>query len=287
MSALIDLQNEIQSLVGPVARATVSLGRDGRATGIVVAAGTVLTNAHAVRDRTIQVRFHDGRTVQGTVAGTDPEGDLAVIQVDTADMEPLQWSEITAVPGSLIVSGHGHSGVSMGLVTSQHRRFRGPRGRIVTDAFEHNAPLNRGASGGPVVGMDGCLLGINTARTDAGYQAVANSSDLRNRIASLTAGEMVDRPTLGIAVVDPAVARRVRSAAGLPERDGVLVSAVADDSPSAKAGLSKGDLIVAIDGVATSSIDDVQMALNGSPASVTLAVVRGTEERSVLVSFQQ
>jgi serine protease Do len=287
VSTIADLQQDIRNLITPLRQATVSLGRDHRASGVVIAPGVLLTNAHAVRDRTIQVRFHDGRTVQGAVAGIDQEGDLAVITADTTDITPLEWSELPATPGTIVFAGHGSSGASMGLVTAEQTRFRGPRGRSISSAFEHNAALGRGASGGPVVGTDGRLLGINTARTDSGYQAIASSSDLRNRISRLQGGETIERPTLGIAIVEPAVARRVRHAAGLDDRDGVLVSAVATGSPAANAGLAQGDFIVAIDDRAIASIDDVHAALDSSPSAVTLRVLRGAEERSVAITFER
>ncbi len=286
-SHLHGLQADIRSAAGPIRLATVSLGRDSRASGFVIAPNTVLTNAHAVRDRTIQVSFADGHTAQGSVIGADPEGDLAVIQVDTADIGALSWSEVAPEPGIIVFTGHGRSGVSLGLVTATGNRFRGPRGRIVTNAFEHNAPLNRGGSGGPVVNVDGQVVGINTSRTDAGYQAIAASEDLHRRISAMTAGNQVDRPTLGIAIVDAAMARQVRQAAGLPERDGVLISAVASASPAELAGLSQGDLIVRIGETPVESIDDVHTGLSESPVSVVLHVVRGTAERTVEVRFDK
>ncbi len=285
LTTLQSLQADIQSAVGPIATATVSLGQDGRASGIVIGPNTILTNAHALRDRTINVRFHDGRSVQGSVLGVDDEGDLAIVQAETGEVTPLTWAESAPQPGSLVFAGHGRSGVSIGLVTATGSRFRGPRGRVVTNAFEHNAPLNRGGSGGPVVNLEGRVVGINTARTDAGYQAIATSADLHRRIAAMTSGESVERPTFGIAIVDPAVARQVRQAAGLPELDGVLVSAVASRSPAEYAGLSQGDLIIQIGNTPVTSIVDIQTALNNAPASVEVIVVRGTEQRTVLVHF--
>jgi S1-C subfamily serine protease len=285
MSTLTSLQTDLSALARPVRAATVAIGRDHRASGFIYANNLVVTNAHAVRNRTVQVTFSDGRTAQGEVKGVDADGDLAVIEVDTAELTPLQWAELEPEAGHLVVTGHGRSGVSLGMVGNRTTSFRGPKGRVVSDAFEHGTALNRGASGGPVVNIDGRVVGINTARTHSGYRAIVASSTVRNRLDALAGGQSVDRPTLGIAIVEPAVAKRVRSAAGLPERSGVLVSAVADGSAAARAGLTQGDLIVSIDDQPVHSVDDVHRALDAAPTAVTAVVVRGESERSVTITF--
>jgi S1-C subfamily serine protease len=285
MSTLASFQTELTALAEPLVAATVSIGRDHRASGFVVAPNLVVTNAHALRDRTVLVTFPDGRAVQGEVRAADGDGDLAVIAVDTGNITPLMWSEVAPAPGNVVVSGHGRSGIAVGFVGVRTSSFRGPKGRIVADAFEHGTAINRGASGGPVVDINGRLVGINTARTHAGYRAVVASSAVRSRIEALSNGESVERPTLGIAIVEPAAAARVRSAAGLAPRDGVLISAVGDGSPAATAGLSQGDLIVAIDGRAISSVDDVHRALDTGTTEVSVVAVRGETERTVTVSF--
>jgi serine protease Do len=284
-SILSTLQEELRTAASPVRAATVSLGRDGRGSGVVIADGTIITNAHLIRDRTISVRFADGRTAQGEVSGIDADGDLAVIKVETAGAAPLSWAEVAGDTGSIVLAGHGNGTVSMGMVSAVGRRFRGPRGRIVSDTVEHTAPLSRGASGGPVVNIDGNLIGINTARSDSGYRAVATSSELRTRVARLIGGENVERPMLGIAIVPTEAARKVRQAAGLDERSGVLIQAVANDSAAAKAGLAQGDLIVAAAGSPVAEIDDLNRALDGSPVSLELTVIRGADERTVTVSW--
>jgi serine protease Do len=287
MSTLSQLQTELQAVAGPIRTATVSLGRDGRGTGVVIAEGVVLTNAHILNDRTISVRFADGRTAQAQVTAVDVDGDLAVLAADTAEATPLEWSETAGETGSLVLAGHGNGTVSMGMVSAVGLRFRGPRGRFVSDTVEHTAPLSRGASGGPLVNIDGRLIGINTARSDAGYRAVSVSADLRSRVNRLMAGEHVERPVLGIAVVPSVAAKKVRKAAGLAERDGVLIQGVADGSAAMHAGLAQGDLIVGAASKPVTDIEDINRALDLSPATLELQVIRGSDERTVTVTFSQ
>ncbi len=286
-TTLSKLQEELRSAASPVRNATVSLGRDGRGSGVVIADGVVITNAHVLRDKTISVRFADGRTAQGEVSGIDADGDLAAIKVDTTGAGTLSWAESAGDTGSIVLAGHGNGTVTMGMIAAVGRRFRGPRGRVVSDTVEHTAPLSRGASGGPVVNIEGNLIGINTARSDVGYRAVVASAELRRRVERLIGGENVERPKLGISIVPAASAKQVRKAAGLPERDGVLIQDVAFESAAANAGLTQGDLVVAAAGQPVNNIDDLNRSLDGSPVTLELTVVRGTDERTVTVSWAE
>ena len=110
----------------------MSIGRDGRGSGFVVAPGRVVTNAHNLRDRTTSVRFADGRTVQGTVTGSDVDGDLVVLDVDTGDVAALPWSDDAVGVGDVVVAvtaGRQRLRATWGQVTGAERGFRGPRGR--------------------------------------------------------------------------------------------------------------------------------------------------------------
>ena len=91
------------------------------------------------------------------------------------------------------------------------------------------------------------------------------------------------RPRLGIAVAPAGVSRRLRESVGLPERDGVLVRGVEDDSPAARAGIRDGDLIVEIAGQVVTEADQLQEILATSPMPFEVKVVRGTDERTVSV----
>jgi serine protease Do len=255
--------------------------------------GRVLTNAHNVRGPEVAVSFGDGRTVDGTVVGIDEDADLAVIAVDTADIPALAWAEEGAARlGSLVfaLANQGGRGlrVTHGFVSGIERSFRGPRGRRIAGGLEHTAPLARGSSGGPIVDVGGRLLGLNTNRAGDGfYLAIPADAEMRERIDRLGRGESSGAPRLGVAVAPPWVARRMRRAVGLAERDGVLVRGVAEGSPAADAGLRRGDLIIEAAGREVGSADDLFEALDeaGPGGSLSLKVIRGEEERSVAVSL--
>ena len=210
MSVVEELQAAAATVAERVGAATVAIGRDRRGTGIVLADGQVLTNAHNLRDRTTEVTFADGRTAQGEALGADPEGDLVVLAVDTAGAAPIEWATEEAVLGQVVfAAARGRHGlrVSFGLVSGTGRSFRGPRGRRIAGSVEHTAPLARGSSGGPLVDTEGRLLGVNTRRLGEGfYLAMPADAALRERVDQLAAGESPVRRRLGIAVAPPFVA---------------------------------------------------------------------------------
>jgi serine protease Do len=171
-------------------------------------------------------------------------------------------------------------------VSGTERTFRGPRGRKIGESIEHTAPLLPGSSGGPIVDEAGRLLGINTHRLGEGfYLAIPADEALKQRIEDLARGESPKQVRLGVAILPPHIAKRLRRSVGLPETDGVLVRGVEDDSPAARAGLQQGDLITAVGGQAVGGTDDLMTALQSASGEIELKIVRGTEERTVKVSF--
>ncbi len=277
------------TVVTALTAATVSIGRDGRGSGVVIAPGFVLTNAHNLRDRSTQIGFSDGRHVQGTVAGSDADGDLAVLAVDTGDATPLQWAAPPPRVGQVLVAGAAgglHHRVTVGYASAIGQAFRSGGGRLVQDAIEHTVPLARGSSGGPLVDVTGRLVGINTHRIGHRfYLARPGDEALRSRIEQLRAGQSVRARRLGVALAPADVARGLRRAVGLPERDGLLVRGVADDSPAATAGIREGDLLVSAAGTAIASIDELARAIDSSGDGVAIGLVRGAEELTVEVRF--
>ena len=293
MAILDEIQQTIRQLAEGAGSSVVGIGqRWGVGSGVVLSAGRVLTNAHNVRGDQVTVTFADGRTAEGTVAGRDIDGDLAVIDVDTGTAPALPWA--ASAPAGIgtpvfALANPGGRGlrVTSGFVSGTERTFRGPRGRRITGSLEHTAPLLPGSSGGPVLDAGGQLLGLNTNRLGEGfYLAIPADEELRSQAGSLARGESAERPQLGIAVAPGQVARRLRRAVGLPDAEGVLIREVADGSPAARAGLAQGDLIVAAGGRPVRTIDDLFDALPAARGhSLELKVLRAADERTIQVVF--
>jgi serine protease Do len=296
MSLFDELTEATGRVLAGGGQAVVRIGRaEGRGAGFVAGPGVVVTSAHNLRGEETTVTFPDGRSLTAAVKGVDTDGDLAVLAVDTAGIDPIGWAETApASPGAPVFAlalpaGGGGVRVTFGTVSSVGRSFRGPRGRLITDGIEHTAPLGRGSSGGPLVDANGQLVAINTHRPGDGlYLALPVTAALKSRIDALARGEAPTRRRLGVALAPSHVARRLRGAVGLEPRDGVLIREVAADSPAAAAGLLRGDLVVAAGGQAVGSIDDLLSAVDGvgEDAVLTLRVVRGVEELDVTVHFE-
>jgi serine protease Do len=294
MQVLEALQEAVVETAGRVGPAVVGLGRGwGRGSGVVYEPGRVLTCAHVLRGQDVAVTFDDGRTEQGRVAGVDPDLDLAVVLVETGDAPAVTWEPDAAAGVSLGTpvlalanpSGRGLR-TTFGMVSATDRTFRGTRGRRVGGSIEHTAPLPRGSSGGPLVDVSGRLLGLNAVRREGGLiLAVPADAGVRSRVDALARGEAAERPRLGVALASPRHARRLRSAVGLPERDGLLVRGVMSGSPAERAGLERGDLLVSAAGRPLTSIDDLLDALEAAGETLVLGLVRGADERDVTVAL--
>jgi serine protease Do len=296
MEAVASLQEAIAGAATRVGPSVVGLGRGwSHGSGVVIGEGRVLTNAHNLRRDQVTVVFADGRRATGEVAAADPDLDLAVVEVDTGDSPAVTWE-----PGDppaigapvLALANPGGRGlrVTLGFVSSEGRSFRGPRGRRIGGAIEHSAPLPRGSSGGPLVDVEGRLLGLNALRLDGGLiLAVPATAAVKERASRLARGEAPASPRLGVAVAPPRVARRMRRAVGLPEREGLLVRAVEDGSPAAAAGIERGDLLVGAGGHDLEGVDALYEVLDAVPpegGTLDVTIIRGTEERPVTVEFE-
>ena len=289
MSVLAELQEAVAAVATAAAPSVVGIGSRTRGSGVVIADGAVLTNAHNLRGGEVTVRFADGRATRGTVAGVDWDGDLAVVSVDTAGTTPIAWSYERRAP----------SGPPCSRPPRRRRAARASRSGSSRPSSGRSAARAAAASparsstrrrsrparpGSALLDAEGALVGLNTNRVGEGfYLALPADGSLKARVDALARGESKERPRLGIAVAPAHVARRLRRSVGLPERDGVLVRGVEDGSPAAAAGIAEGDLLVAAAGKPIDDVDALHEILRDAGFPLELTLVRGTEERTVTV----
>lgn len=285
----------IASVAARFGGSVVGVGRGWRVgSGAIVAPGVVLTAARHADPEGTTVTLADGSRVAGEVAGVDRERGIAAVRAETGEAKALEWApadfEVAIGTPLYALSNPGGRGlrVTAGHASAAPRSIRGPRGRRMSGAIEHTAALPRGSAGGPLVDAEGRIVGINLLRTEGGLiLALGAASGLRDAAERLARGEEIERPTLGIAVAPPWVARKMRRAVGLSERDGLLVRGVEDDSPAGKAGIERGDLIVAAAGDDVDGIDALHRSLESAGEGLALTVVRGEDEREVEVDLDR
>jgi serine protease Do len=288
MSILDDLSTAIRTVHESAGPAVVGIGQGNRGSGVVIADGRVLTNAHNLRGDEVTVTFRDGRSERGTVRGVDPDGDLAVIEVATTGASALAYADTEAAIGDVVfglaATRAGAPRVTAGTISAIEQTFRGPGGSRIGGSLEHTAPLASGSSGGPLVDGNGRLLALNTNRVGEGfYLARPADAAFRERVDALARGESVSRPRLGIAVAPSVVAQRLRRSVGLAEREGLLVRGVEDGSPADRAGIREGDLLVEAAGHPLADGDSLPAILAEAGLPIELKIVRGDEERTVSV----
>jgi len=307
---LLELSDSIADLSATASQATVFIDglRDegegrGTGSGFVVDAmrGIVVTNSHVVGEhKSFLIRFSDGRETNGNVLGRDPQTDLAVIKIPSAMAKhQMMWGDSDDLrPGNLVMAIGSPLGLkgttSLGVVSALHRRLN-----LVEDSYEdfiqHDAFIDHGSSGGPLLNMRGEVIGINTAIGGSGqHDAWAGISyAIPMKIAKRYVDEIADggkirRGFLGLSGESlDAGGAKLR---GLDHTYGVLVTQVLGDSPAAKGGIAAKDVILAIDGreVSTSSELKARVAAVAPGTSLKFKVWRRRQitEKTVIIGVK-
>jgi len=254
----------------------------------------LLTNNHVVEGAdSITVTFNDGREFDAEITGTDPQSDVAVIEIegdnlpaislgDSSDLEVGEWVVAIGNPFGL-----SHS-LTVGVVSALGRNSLGISD--YEDFIQTDAAINPGNSGGPLVNLDGEVIGINTAiaSRNGGYMGIgfAIPSNLASSIADqlISSGE-VSRGYLGIVIQDlsPDLARSF----SLDSTRGILVADVSPDSPAAQGGVQQGDVIVRYQGQEVINVGAFrnQVSLTAPGTRATLTVIRRGEELALDVTI--
>jgi serine protease Do len=257
---------------------------------IVDPQGYIVTDDHVLEHATaVTVTLHDGTQYPARILGRDPLTDLALLKIDAQKPLPYaRWGDSdNARVGDWVLAIGNPFGlddtVSSGIISARGRDIHaGP----YDDFLQIDAAINRGNSGGPTFGLDGAVIGINTAiyspnggSVGIGFAIPANLA--RPVVEQLQAHGKVDRGWLGIQIqpVTPEIAESF----GLAKVEGALVAGVGTGGPAARAGLAQGDVILAINGRAIERMRDLPLAVAempiGRPAELT--VWRGNRKISL------
>ena len=273
----------------------------GQGSGVIIDQnGLVLTNAHVVeRVDEVSITLADGTNCDGTVLGADSITDLALVRiVDPIDsyFAPLGDSEKLEVGDWAIALGTPYGlekTVTLGIISSLHRDinslgFSDKR----LDLIQTDAAINPGNSGGPLINANGEVIGINTlVRSGPGAGlGFAIPINLAKKVSDqlLKNGEVI-HPYLGVQLIslNPKIAKDhnkdPNALVQLPERTGALIQSVVPNSPAEKAGLRRGDLVIAAEDIVIKEpkalLDEVEKSKIGK--QFLLSVLRNNEEIKV------
>ncbi|MEM8964696.1 MAG: Do family serine endopeptidase, partial [Acidobacteriota bacterium] len=229
--------------------------RDSSGSGFVISEdGLIVTNHHVIEDATGVTIQIEGREYNAEVIGDDPATDIALLKIDPE--EPLDYLALgnsdTVRPGDwIMVIGSPlnlDNSVSVGVVSAKGRSINITPDRALENFIQTDAAINFGNSGGPLVDLNGQVIGIATAinygAENIGFAVPVNI--LKSILPQLRERGSVQRGYLGIEIRD--VDYEIAEAFDLPDAAGVLVGKVTPDGPSEAAGLQHGDIILELDG---------------------------------------
>ncbi len=265
--------------------------------------GYILTNYHVVAQaQTLRVTFANGTSTSASLVGGDPTNDIAVIKVDMkvpavatfGDSSTVQTGETVIAIGNAL--GNLQNTVTEGIVSGLNRSLpngNDPTGNsMLQNLIQTDAAINHGNSGGPLVDLQGQVIGINTAVVRSSGDNSLDQNDaaqgLGFAIPSNTAKQVADRlifktpsPYLGVDYLS--VSAQIASTYGLPV--GAFVKTVEAASPAAHAGLKKQDVITAVDGLVLDDQHDLKTVLDTFHIgdTVRLTVYRGGQTMSLNV----
>lgn len=268
----------------------------GQGSGFIInKKGYILTNNHVVEGAdTIRVTLSDKREFTGTVVGTDPQSDVALIKIDdpanlpvlplgdSSELEVAEWVIAIGNPFGLsqtvtvgVVSATGRSSVGI----NEYENF------IQTDAA-----INPGNSGGPLINSRGEAVGINTAlfSKTGGYMGIGFAIPInmaKSIEKQLQEHGKVTRGWLGVVIQN--VSKDLADSFGLEKAGGILISEVQQDSPASAAGLKRGDVIIELDGVVLDDVSDLRnrVALLSPESKAMLVVIRDGREKKIQVTI--
>lgn len=263
--------------------------------------GYIVTNNHVVEGADeVTVTLANRKTYKGTVVGTDPSTDLAVVKIDAGknlpymvwgnsdDVKLGQWVLAIGYPLTLDVT------VTAGIVSAKARSIGINKSKSPVESFiQTDAAVNPGNSGGPLVNTTGELIGINSAIASptgsyAGYSYAIPVNIVRKTVGDLIKYGAVQRGYLGLSYAPENLNEAQKKANGIKDGDGIFVTGVADDGAAKEAGIHKGDFVTKIGDVTINSSAELQEQLSrykpGDKVSVTY--VRDGSEKTTNVTLK-
>lgn len=270
----------------------------GLGSGVIVGEGLVVTNNHVIDHADeIKIATQDHRQFEAELIGADPKTDLALLRIkgEAKGLKPIALGDSSRLRLGDVVMAIGNpfgvgQTVTMGIVSAKNRSDLGIED--YEDFIQTDAAINPGNSGGALVDMEGNLIGINTAILsrsggNVGIGFAIPSNMARPIVESLMQHGKVVRGWLGVAI--QAVDADLAKVLNLPENSGVLVSDVNKDTPAAKAGVRRGDVIMSVDDHKVRTTGELRNAIAaaGANRTVRLRILREGKELTLNVALTE
>ena len=302
LPSLAELVEQVRPAVASIAIESVARGLffdftdEGAGTGIVVRSdGYLVTNSHVVEAAdSIIVSLANGESYPARIVGSDKLTDLAVIKIEAEGLTPATFGDsdtlrvgdwVLALGNALALKG-GPS-VTLGIVSARGRTVVTDGSEDLYDMIQTDAAINDGNSGGPLVSLDGEVIGVNTAimRQAQGIGFTVSSNVAMPIIESLIERGRVIRPLIGLGGRDvtPALASRH----GLKVNEGYIVTTMRRNGPAYRAGVRPGDVIVSLDNQTTPDAATFLTLLWSHDVGdvVEVEYVRGADTRTTTVEL--
>ena len=266
------------------------LGGGGTATGsgwVLDSEGRIVTNQHVVDGASeVTVKFHDGSEIQADVVGTDPSSDVALLKLKEVpdDLQPLERGSADSLrigdPVVAIGSPFGLEGtVTAGIVSAKNRQLQAPNSYTIDGAIQTDAALNHGNSGGPLLDLDGRVVGMNSqiASESGGNDGIGYAvpiETIERVVEQLKSGGAVQYAYLGVQIGDA-------------QGGGAQIGEVRSGSPAADAGLEAGDVVTKLDGDEIGTGDELRSAIaTQKPGDkIELTVQRDGDSKTITVTL--
>lgn len=263
---------------------------------IISSDGYIMTNNHVISGADeIYVKMSDGQEYLAKLVGTSPEVDIAILKVSTnKTFKPLKFanSDNIKIGHWAIAFGNPlglNSSMTVGVIGASGRSSLGIE--QVENFIQTDAAINQGNSGGPLLNINGDVIGVNTAIYSTNGGSVGLSFAIPSNLASNVRDSIIksgkyERPYVGISVLD--LTQEIKKQRNIPYSTGIIVQQVYPGSPASKYGLKAGDVILEIDGKTLTSAGAFigEVAAKKTGETINLKVFSGGKEKNIAMKLE-
>lgn len=304
-SALVSLSEEIENVADKVSQSVVSVRSRTRGIGsgvVWTSEGLILTCSHIVRKQEeLEIGFSNGKSYPAKVIGNDPYSDIALLKIqpngknDTISLNPIEIGESENLKAGQFVLALANPygefpSITEGIITSERSSLGGSQWGTITDNIVvTDARLNPGYSGGPLVDVEGKMIGLNAAYVSSRGIAI-RASKVRNITNQLAKDGAIKIGYLGIVTDEISLPSEVAMKLEPSQDEGLILLAVEKDTAAKKAGLLMGDIIVRLDDQPITNIHDLRRQLLKHDVigkSLKLAIIRGEKKIELSITPQE